>query len=493
MATRQVLAVLDPALDGAKVYIDDVGGGRQVTATVGEFPEATARVDLVIGSNCTDAWTYVRVDAAGYRPYTRHGVLLRAGIDRQIRIGVAPDASRYGDTILPGLEPVLQTAPRTLVGPLRVVHHPASRTHSYADDTGPRRVLFCSWFCALRDWRDDSTAASAVLDRIAAAGYQGIRIFRFLGESDTSGYFAGRAVLPEWSIGALLEFASACQARGLRLALTSGRQWSYSEWMAWEVNCVNALQSAGLGLVVSLYEGTNEGWQNAPGHSSDEQIAFYGRLFAMVRSTLSPAPLCACGAPENENPENLYRWSTHSDICEKHGKRDEDACVKRAFTPWYWEGDPGHFGKPFWEGEPIPPPSPDAFMACDSPGRVFATLAMNQLVGNAVTFFSGDAVRGRDPSVSIGFADVPRLMLALPENVAMSGHVPGGNIWWFSLPDGRFATVVDAEYWGPSSLTPPKPVKSYTVIGPGWTTRDGTGTPSLTAGEDAALIVGQFA
>jgi hypothetical protein len=84
-------------------------------------------------------------------------------------------------------------------------------------------------------------------------------------------------------------------------------------------------------------------------------------------------------------------------------------------------------------------------------------------------------------------------MLALPENVAQATHVPGGFIWWWQLPDGRFATVVDAEYWGPSALTPPKPVKSYTVIGPGWTTRDGTGTPVLTAGEDAALIVGEFA
>jgi len=114
-------------------------------------------------------------------------------------------------------------------------------------------------------------------------------------------------------------------------------------------------------------------------------------------------------------------------------------------------------------------------------------------VGNAVTFFSGDAVRGRDPSVSIGFADVPRLMLALPENVAQATHVPGGNIWWWLLPDGRFATVVDGDYWGPSSLTPPKPVKDYQIIGPGWTVRDGTGAPKLEPSDGAALIVGNFA
>jgi hypothetical protein len=188
----------------------------------------------------------------------------------------------------------------------------------------------------------------------------------------------------------------------------------------------------------------------------------------------------------------LYRAATHSDICEKHGKRDPDRCIKRAFTPWYWEGDPGHFPVPFWEGEPVPPPSPDAFMPCDSPGRVFATLAMNQLVGNAVTFFSGEAVRGKDPTIAQGFADVPRLMAVLPENVAQASHVPGGYIWWWQLPDGRFATVVDADYWGPSVLTPPRAVKSYQVIGPRWTVREGTGAPTLQPGDGAALIVGEF-
>jgi hypothetical protein len=118
---------------------------------------------------------------------------------------------------------------------------------------------------------------------------------------------------------------------------------------------------------------------------------------------------------------------------------------------------------------------------------------MNQLVGNAVTFFSGEAVRGRDPSIAPGFAQVPKLLGPLPEDVAKAGHVSGGNIWWWSLPDGRFATVVDGDYWGPSALAPPRPVKSYQIIGPGWTVREGTGAPTLQPGDGAALIVGEFA
>lgn len=492
MAVERVV-VLPPALNGATGYIDDAGGGHTFTATVGEFPEATARVPLTIGSNCTDAWTYVRVDAAGYKPYTRHGVLIRAGIDRQIRIGYPPDPSRKGDTLLPPLEPLVETVSRALVGPLRVMNHPEARTHSYADDTGPRRVLFCSWFCALRDWRNDQAAAEAVLDRIVLAGYQGIRLFRVLGESDASGYFAGRAVLPEWSVEALLGFAQACQARGLRIQLTCGRQWGTAERMAWEIRCASAVRDAGLSLSIALWEGDNEYWQNAPMWNSDEQIAFYGQLFAMVRGTLNPAPFCACGAPENESPAFLYRAASHSDILEKHGLRDEDRCVKRAFTPWYWEGDPGHFPVPMWEGEPKPYVGPDAFMGTTSSGRVVAVQAMNQLVGNAVTFFSGEAVRGVDPTIAPGFTTVPLLLSALPENVAQATHIPGGLIWWWQLPDGRFATVVDAEFWGPSALTPPRPVKWHQVIGPGWAVRDGIGAPVLQAGDGAALVVGEFA
>ena len=490
LKTRQIAVVLPKELAGASVYVDDVGGGKTVVAE-SNGAHAVAPFRLTIGADCSDAFTYLKVDLEGYKPYRKDGVLLHAG-PVQVRVGVAGDPNRHSDTFLPAVQPNTSTVARALMGPLRVVHHAPSKTHSFADDSGPRRVLFCSWFCALRDWHDDEGKALAVLDRIVEAGYQGIRIFRFLGESDTSGYFAGRAVLPEWSIEALLGFARACQSRGLRLALTSGRQWGYAEWLAWETRCAKAIQVANLAVVVALWEGTNEYWQNAPGHNSDEQIAFYGTLFAMVRATLSPAPICAIGAPEDESPDKLYRASTHSDICEKHGSRDEDKCVKRGFTVWYWEGDPGHFGKPFWEGEPVPPPSPDAFMPCSSPGRVFATLAMNQMVGSAVTFFSGDAVRGRDPSVSIGFTDVPRLMATLPEDVAHAVHVSGGNIWWWTLPDGRFATVAD-EQWGAGALEPPRAVKSYTVIGPGWATREGTGAPRLNAGDGGALIVGDFA
>src|SRR3954471_6220282 len=62
------------------------------------------------------------------------------------------------------------SATTSLNGALRIAR--ADSRAYFADDTGPRRVLFTSWFPALRIWRDSQPEAEAVLDQIAAAGYQ---------------------------------------------------------------------------------------------------------------------------------------------------------------------------------------------------------------------------------------------------------------------------------------------------------------------------------
>jgi hypothetical protein len=127
---------------------------------------------------------------------------------------------------------------------------------------------------------------------------------------------------------------------------------------------------------------------------------------------------------------------------------------------------------------------------------------MAQLTGGALTYFTGESVRGRslfntdmgplNITRALGFDKVPQLLSHLPENVANSSHVPGGNIWWWMLPDGRFATVAD-EMWGPSALKPPRIVKNYLKIGPNWSVTEGTGAPTLQPEEGGALFVGEFA
>ena len=388
---------------------------------------------------------------------------------------------------------------RALRGPLRVIDHPAAQTHSYRDDTGPRRVLFCSNFCALRDCYDNNPVWISDLDTIVRAGYQGVRIFRILGESDFSGYFAGRTVQPSWGPVTLVKYAKACRERGLRLQLSAGHQWEHQEFerLPWERSWAEMIQAEGLAEVISLIEGDNEYWQNATWRDSDEQIALYGQMAQMFRQVLNPAPFFACGAPENEAPDKIYRASTHSDVCEIHTSRDPDKQVRRPFSIWYWEGNPGIFPKPYWHGEPTPfDGGPDDFMPTPSAGRQIAQFAISQLTGGAVSYFDGWDVRSVEPidADALTFWTAPQFLMALPEDVATWGHVPGGKVWWWSGPGKRFATVFD-EQWGEAAMESPKPVGAWKAYGPRNTIIDGSGSVTYAKlGTDwgGALVVGEF-
>lgn len=406
--------------------------------------------------------------------------------------------------------------PSMLRGPVTIhVHGSVSaqdRTHSFADDSGPRRLTGYSWFCAARDYRDTPSESADVLNAIASAGYQYIRMFRVLGydrvdpnglDIGDSGYFYRRGVSPVWGIDATIDFAKAARARGLRLQCTTGHQWnSEHERLDWEAKLWALVQSEGLSETFFVIEGDNEYWQNANGHNSDEQIALYGRLAQIIRDTMSPKPFFACGSAENESPDLVRRSFTHSDVCEIHTSRDPDKTIKRPFSLWYNEGHIDAYNIAFVNGEFRSPIGPDAFMPCAEPGRLIGGCAMVQLTGAALTYFTGESVRGRslfndqtnatNITKALGFLEAPQLLSSLPENVAESSHVPGGHIWWWLMPDGRFATVAD-ELWGPGALIPPKPIRESTIIGPNWSVRDGGSFPTLNPGDGGALIIGEFA
>ena len=415
--------------------------------------------------------------------------------------------------LLTGAGPAV-TGTRMLQGPITIHHHGSvatqDKTTSFADATGPRRITGYSWFCAARDYRENRQESEITLDLIAAAGYQYIRIFRVLGydrvdpdgpDIGDSGYFYRRGVSPVWGIDATIDFAHACKARGLRIQCTAGHQWnSEDERLAWESELWALVELEGLSETFLLIEGDNEYWQNANWHNSDEQIALYGRL-AKIIARNTPKPFFACGSAENESPELVRRSFSHSDACEIHTSRDPDKTIKRPFSLWYNEGHIDMYGVPFVHGEPRPPLGPDAFAPCAEPGRIVGAYAMAQLTGGALTYFTGESVRGRslfnndmgplNITRALGFNEVPKLLSHLPENTADASHVLGGNIWWWMLPDGRFATVCDAEWTG-DPLKPPRPIAWSEIIGPQWTVRDGGTRPMLGTNEGGALIVGEF-
>jgi hypothetical protein len=395
---------------------------------------------------------------------------------------------------------------RPLVGRLRVIDK------LFHDDTGPRRVFFCSWFPALRILRDNPQEFERQIDAIAAAGYQGFRTFLAVG--GWSDYWDGREVAPvsfvKWlwtgnhlrtdKFGAtiaawpdyddlLRALLRACRSRGLRLHVTTGDMQMICADSARELELHRRFgkicAEEGGADVIALAEVTNEFPLNRYGGMSPESIAQMGRVIQVWRDAI-PGVLTAQGAiPQNEEPESLQLASTHGDVCMTHTTRSPiGVALKRTLGLVYYEGNYRGFPKAFWQGEPAGP-GQDSFDAMNDPAALTALYAFHALTGQASNQFSGPAVRSRVPLESVwGFTELPRILSVLPEDIATwsrstAGH--GAILYWHR--DAAFATATFAD-WDP---TPPRPVAEWTLVA-GDRVERGTGNPPRSTG----LITGRF-
>jgi hypothetical protein len=401
-----------------------------------------------------------------------------------------------------------QPTNRPLIGPLRV------ENKLFRDDTGPRRVFFCSWFPALRILRDNPAEFERQINAIAAANYQGIRVFLALG--GWTDYWDGREVVPvgftKWRFSPrtghlrpagygvqidawpdytdlLRTLLRACKARKLRLHLSCGdmqvicpdpnieldlhRQWARI-----------CAEEGGLD-VVALAGETNEYPMNRFGGDGAQSVQQMGRILQVWQDAL-PGVLTAQGAILSEEADKLYESCQHGQVCISHTSRSPfSLCVKRTLGLVYWEGDYRRFPKPFWQGEPAGP-AEDCYQRQDDPANLTALYAMHALTGQASNQFSGPSVRSRQPLESVwGFKELPAILAALPEDVATweRAHGPNGAIlYWFK--GKQFATATIAEW----NSEPPRPVQTWTLIA-GDKVTQGTGQPPRLTG----LIVGNFA
>lgn len=399
---------------------------------------------------------------------------------------------------------------RPLVGPLRIVHK------LFHDDTGPRRVFFCSWFPALRILRDSPREFYRQLDAIAAAGYQGFRTFLAVG--GWSEFWDGREVAPvtfrKWfytgnhlrtdRYGATIEawpdydellrvLLRACRSRQLRLHLACGDQQIFFPGEADQARELDlhrrlariCAEEGGL-EVVALAGDTNEYPINRFGGSSPDALAQMGRILKMWRAAI-PGVLTGMGAdPQNEEPAALMAASTHGDVCITHTTRSPvEKALKRTLGLVYWEGDYRAFPKPFWQGEPAGP-GRESYQPLNDPASLVALYAMHALTGQASVLFQGAAVRSYAPLESEwGFRELPQILDAhLPEDVATWEHGSdrrgGIEYWWQGQ---RFATST-WRGWDPS---PPRPIAEWTLYA-GDNVTHGTGTPPPGTG----LLVGTF-
>lgn len=399
-----------------------------------------------------------------------------------------------------------QPTNRPLVGPLRIEHK------LFRDDTGYRRVLFNSWFPALRILRDSPTEFGRQLNAIAAANYQGTRLFLAVGGwvdywdgrevapiRFEKGIFEGNHLRPKPS-GVVIEawpdyddllrtLLRAYKARKLRVHLACGDM---------QIICPDANQELDLhrrfaricaeegGLEVVAFAGdTNEYPLNRYGGDSPQSIEQMGRIVQVWEQAI-PGILTAQGAGLSEEPDKLYEASTYGDVCISHTTRSPfELCLKRTLGLVYWEGNYRFFPKPFWQGEPAGP-GDDSYQRVDDPASLTALYAMHALTGQASNQFSGPSVRAKVPLESVwGFRELPAILSQLPEDIATWEHAHG--------PDGAILYWCKGQHFFTSTLAswnsaPPRPVASWTLVGGNQVTQ-GSGAPPRGTG----LLMGTFA
>lgn len=490
--------------DGGKIAIKS-HLGRYLTAE--PDGRVSCRTD-VVGE--WEEWTPVLINDEKVALRNFHGKFLTAELDHSVRCRAvnahAWEEWRCDTSWLSAATDEPRTD-RPLVGRLRV------QDKLFRDDSGYRRVLFCSWFPALRILRDNPPEFYRQIDAIAAAGYQGFRTFLAVG--GWMDFWDGREVVPiaftKWHytgnhlrserLGTSLQawpdyddllrtLLRACRARGLRLHVTTGdMQVITGDDMRRERNLherfARICAEEGGTDVIALAEMTNEFPLNRYGGQGPASIQQLGALVDIWRRAI-PGVLTAQGAiPQNEEPESLELACTHGDVCAVHITRDPFAmCLKRTFGVTNWEGDWRAFQKAVWEGEPAGPGA-DSYQRLDDPSSLTALYAMHALLGHGSVQFSGPAVRSREPLEAVwGFTQLPRILSVLPEDIATWDHASDGRggIMYFFRGD-RFATATTRE-WDPS---PPRPIDIYTLYA-GDTVVYGTGTPPRATG----LIVGRF-
>lgn len=443
-------------------------------------------------------------DSDAFRWFSRYGYSCRSMPEPQA-------AEKHMRELRAELNPPPQPEPgqptrRPLVGPLRV------QDRMFRDDQGWRRVLFCSWFPALRILRDNPQEFTRQIDAIAAAGYQGIRVFLAVG--GWLPYWDGREIAPirfqkasfdgnhlrpvfngpvieAWPdyddlLRALLR---ACRSRKLRLHVTTGDMQIIDPAGQQELELhrrfARICAEEGGTEVIVLAECTNEFPINRFGGDGAQSIEQMGRVLQLWRDAI-PGVLTAQGAiPQNEEPASLEKASTHGDLCAVHVTREPVAmALKRTFGLVYWEGNWRGFPKPFWEGEPAGPGA-DSYARMDDPATLTALYAEHACTGQASVRFQGAAVRAHQPLESEwGFTELPRILERLPEDIATwnretAGH---GAILYFTKGQ-QFATPVFAEW----DSTPPRPVASWTLIA-GDRVTEGSGAPPRGTG----LLLGTF-
>lgn len=325
----------------------------------------------------------------------------------------------------------------------------------FRDDTGCVLPVYAHAGDLFSLFTRDSARAEAELDKIAAAGYHGARVWSTLGGNYWRGREVGDYVTPEYMLK-VDQFFAAFRARGLRLV------WSQGDigYMRDRRGTMTAFAQRADSSVVDLIDCGNEAWQT--GEPDPNKLAQCVGWYATAGGQALKSLTSADGAP---NFEDINKWSVPpADLFDVHSWRGGHSWDKRRHIWSYGYKGEGSTRLPFGVGSE-PPGSGDLVSVTSNKHELddeaVALLAVASMTGRqAFVWFSGEGVIiNRGLETEAGFWSVPRAMALLPKDVMTyetSHH--SGDSWRGRrvlvaqgevridgrlANDGRFAYVID--------------------------------------------------
>lgn len=305
---------------------------------------------------------------------------------------------------------------------------------TFADDGGPRSVRACSYFPALRIFRDSRDECLRNLDRIIGK-WQAVRVFWHL--ADPWAPF-GRDVRPSWSNfdEVFTGFLAACWERQIRVSLTSGDHQffpdqSKSARIALYLRIANLCRSVNE-QVVCFTGAINEARVNS---HEGEDWAFWA---AMSHAFQSRYPWGQHGLSDpggQEEPDDLVASAqAPATAALLHGTRHgwSDA-IRRAFNVRY-EGvrtipinqdEPTNLLNPQMRG-----PNIRVYQPLATRQEVFGLYSMIVLTGQLLTYFGDCGLTNTDRlplDSDWGFTELPRRwqQMGVPEDIGTYRLIPG--------------------------------------------------------------------
>lgn len=325
------------------------------------------------------------------------------------------------------------------------------------DANGPRIVQFVSDFPALRIHFDNPSETYRTIDAIVRAGRHGARIFYGLAESeeDYGGYWKGAMVNPyTHTMETLIPVMRLYRNAGLKVHLSGGYKFArgWSEEISFLTWMITTIAREKLHDTVGLFEWRNEFQITSPYGGDSPETYQYGDMACKLASSILGC-LTTLGSPGEDDPAIKRTLQGVETIAGIDGERgmSGDLIMKHAHRFYYDGRYKGYYRDPegdqaaLWVLEPTGPDgvNGDVYLPEDTPAYVYGLHMTYALTGQAVSYFSGPAVRHKRPlDTTWGWYELPKLVKFFPEDI---GTYTGPT--WFVKNNGkRFYSVV-AEAW----------------------------------------------